>query len=227
VLPTPFPKVSVVAIIDFEKDRARLIEHLRSEIDDKRVLRAMEHIPREMFIPRSSHQEAYEDRPLPIGQGQTISQPYIVALMTAALELKGTEKVLEIGTGSGYQAAILAELARLVVTVERLENLAHHAKETLHQLGYQNIEVHVAGPSIGWPEEAPYDAIIVTAAAPVVPPELLEQMSVGGRMVIPVGSRFEQQLIKIIRQQTSYQYENLGGCRFVPLIGQGAWQENE
>jgi protein-L-isoaspartate(D-aspartate) O-methyltransferase len=216
-----------VATTDFANARARLIEHLRSEIDDELVLRAMGHLPREMFIPQSSHQEAYEDRPLPIGQGQTISQPYIIALMTATLELKGTEKVLEIGTGSGYQAAILAELARLVITVERIENLAHHAEETLHQLGYQNIEVHVAGPIIGWPEEAPYDAIIVTAAAPVVPPELLDQMAVGGRMVIPVGSRFEQQLLKVIKQQAGYQYENLGGCRFVPLIGQGAWQENE
>ncbi len=219
--------MSVVATTDFETDRARLIEHLRSEIDDERVLRAMGHIPRELFIPRSSHQEAYEDRPLPIGQGQTISQPYIVALMTTALELKETEKVLEIGTGSGYQTAILAELARLVITVERIKTLAHQAQETLNRLGYQNIEVHVAGPSIGWPEEAPYDAIIVTAAAPVVPPELLDQMAAGGRMVIPVGSRFEQQLLKVIKEQDSYQYENLGGCRFVPLIGKGAWKEEE
>jgi len=219
--------MSVVATPDFATARARLIEHLRHEINDERVLRAMEHIPREMFIPQSVHQEAYEDRPLPIGLGQTISQPYIVALMTEALELKGLEKVLEIGTGSGYQAAILAELARLVITVERLETLSHHAQEILHQLGYQNVEVHVAGPSIGWPEEAPYDAIIVTAAAPVVSPELLDQLAVGGRMVIPVGSRFEQQLLKVVKQQASYQYENLGGCRFVPLIGQGAWQEEQ
>ena len=219
--------MNAVATPDFATARARLIEHLRSEINDERVLRAMEHIPREMFIPQSSHQEAYEDRPVPIGLGQTISQPYIVALMTEALELKGPEKVLEVGTGSGYQAAILAELARLVITVERLETLANHAKELLRQLGYKNVEVHVAGPSIGWPEEAPYDAIIVTAAAPVVSPELLDQLAVGGRMVIPVGSRYEQQLLKVVKQQANYEYENMGGCRFVPLIGQGAWQEDQ
>jgi protein-L-isoaspartate(D-aspartate) O-methyltransferase len=212
---------------DFAADRAKLIKHLRSEINDERVLRAMEHIPREMFIPQSSHQEAYEDRPLPIGLGQTISQPYIVALMTEALELNGQEKVLEIGTGSGYQTAILAELARLVITIERLETLARHAQEVLHQLRYKNIVVHVAGPSIGWTEEAPYDAIIVTAAAPVVSSELLDQLAIGGRMVIPVGSRFEQQLLKVTKQQAGYQYQNLGGCRFVPLIGQGAWQEEQ
>ena len=212
---------------DFAAARAKLVEHLRSEIDDERVLRAMEHIPREMFIPKSSHQAAYEDRPLPIGLGQTISQPYIVALMTEALELKGQEKVLEIGTGSGYQTAILAELARLVITVERLETLANHAQELLRQLGYQNVEVHIAGPSIGWPEEAPYDAIMVTAAAPVVHSELLDQLLVGGRMIIPVGSRYEQQLLKVTKLQTGYQQQNLGGCRFVPLIGQGAWHEEQ
>ena len=191
------------------------------------MLKAMERIPREMFIPQSSQQAAYEDRPLPIGLGQTISQPFIVALMTEALELKGQEKVLEVGTGSGYQAAIMAELAKLVITVERLDTLARQAEEVLRKLDYNNVEVHVAGPSIGWPEEAPYDAIIVTAAAPVVSPELLDQLAVGGRMVIPVGSRFEQQLLKVVKQQASYQYENLGGCRFVPLIGQGAWQEEQ
>lgn len=189
------------------------------------MLKAMEHIPREMFVPSSSQQEAYEDRPLPIGLGQTISQPFIVALMTEALELKGQEKVLEVGTGSGYQAAILAELVKVVITVERLGTLARQAEGVLRQLGYNNVEVHVAGPVIGWPEEAPYDAIIVTAAAPVVSPELLEQLAVGGRMVIPVGSRFEQQLVKVVKRQAGYQHENLGGCRFVPLIGQGAWQE--
>jgi protein-L-isoaspartate(D-aspartate) O-methyltransferase len=185
----------------------------------------MERIPREKFIPQSSQQAAYEDRPLPIGLGQTISQPFIVALMTEALELKGQEKVLEIGTGSGYQAAILAELARLVITVERLDTLAHQAEAVLRQLGYNNVKVHVAGPSIGWAQEAPYDAIIVTAAAPVVLPGLLEQLAVGGRVVIPIGSRFEQQLLKVAKRQIGYEYEDLGGCRFVPLIGQGAWQE--
>jgi len=225
-MPSPFPEASV-ATPDFAAARAKLIEHLRREIKDERVLKAMERIPREMFIPQSSQQAAYEDRPLPIGLGQTISQPFIVALMTEALELKGQEKVLEVGTGSGYQAAILAELAKLVITVERLDTLARQAEEVLRKLDYNNVEVHVAVPSIGWPEEAPYDAIIVTAAAPVVSPELLEQLAVGGRMVIPVGSRFEQQLLKVVKRQAGYQYEDLGGCRFVPLIGQGAWQEEQ
>lgn len=223
-MPSPFPEASV-ATPDFAAARAKLIEHLRREIKDERVLKAMERIPREMFIPQSSQQAAYEDRPLPIGLGQTISQPFIVALMTEALELKGQEKVLEVGTGSGYQAAIMAELAKLVITVERLDTLARQAEEVLRKLDYNNVEVHVAGPSIGWPEEAPYDAIIVTAGAPAVCPELLEQLAVEGRMVIPVGSRFEQQLLKVVKRQTGYQYEDLGGCRFVPLIGQGAWQE--
>jgi protein-L-isoaspartate(D-aspartate) O-methyltransferase len=223
-MPSPFPEASV-ATPDFAAARAKLIEHLRREIKDERVLKAMERIPREMFIPQSSQQAAYEDRPLPIGLGQTISQPFIVALMTEALELKGQEKVLEVGTGSGYQAAILAELAKLVITVERLDTLARQAEEVLRKLDYNNVEVHVAVPSIGWPEEAPYDAIIVTAGAPAVCPELLKQLAVDGRMVIPVGSRFEQQLLKVVKRQTGYQYEDLGGCRFVPLIGQGAWQE--
>jgi protein-L-isoaspartate(D-aspartate) O-methyltransferase len=201
-----FPEASV-ATPDFAAARAKLIQHLRHEIKDERVLKAMERIPREKFIPQSSQQAAYEDRPLPIGLGQTISQPFIIALMTEALELKGQEKVLEVGTGSGYQAAILSELAKWVITVERLDTLACQAEAVLRQLDYKNVKVHVAGPVIGWPEEAPYDAIMVTAAAPVVSPELLEQLAVGGRLVIPVGSRFEQQLVKVVKGQAGYQYE--------------------
>lgn len=211
--------------MDFAAARAKMIEHLRREIKDERVLKAMERVPRELFVPASTQEMAYEDRPLPIGLGQTISQPFIIALMTEALELKGNEKVLEVGTGSGYQAAILAELAKRVITVERLETLADKAKETLSQLGYANVEVHTAGATLGWPEEAPYDAIMVTAGAPVVPPDLIAQMATGGRLVIPVGSRFEQQLLKVVKLQVGYQYEDLGGCRFVPLIAKGAWQE--
>lgn len=211
--------------MDFATARVRLIEHLSTEIKDERVLAAMSRVPRECFVPPKERQLAYEDRPLPIGLEQTVSQPFIVALMTQALELTSSEKVLEIGTGSGYQAAILAELARLVITVERLPALAEAAKKALDSLGYTNIVVHLAKETLGWPEEAPYDAIIVTAAAPRVPPDLLAQLAIGGRMVIPVGSRYEQGLCKITRQKTKNVVQDLGGCRFVSLIGKGAWKE--
>lgn len=183
----------------------------------------MEHVPREEFVPPASQHLAYEDMPLAIGEEQTISQPFIVAMMTSALELTGKEKVLEIGAGSGYQAAILCKLARWVVTVERFSNLAESASQTLKKLGYDNVEVHVAGETIGWKEGAPYDAIIVTAGAPQVPQELLGQLAAGGRLVIPVGSRFEQQLVKVKKEKTGITTESLGACRFVPLKGKGAW----
>ncbi|MDI6814915.1 MAG: protein-L-isoaspartate(D-aspartate) O-methyltransferase [Dehalococcoidales bacterium] len=211
--------------MDFEAARARLIEHLRNEIRDERVLAAMASIPRERFVPPQSQHLAYEDSPLPIGLDQTISQPFIVALMTEALELTGSEKVLEIGTGSGYQAAILAELARLVITVERLPPLAEAAKRVLDSLGYKNIEVHLAEETLGWQREAPYDAIMVTAGAPRVPPDLLAQLAIGGRMVIPVGSRYVQELYKITKRRKKNIVQNLGGCRFVSLIGKDAWEE--
>ncbi len=211
--------------MDFEAARARLIEHLGSEIKDERVLAAMARIPRECFVPPAERQLAYEDGPLPIGLDQTISQPFIVALMTQALELTGTEKVLEIGTGSGYQTAILAELARLVITIERLAPLAEGAKKVLDSLGYINIVVHLAGETLGWSDDAPYDAIIATAGAPRVPPDLLAQLTIGGRMVIPVGSRYTQELYKITRKRRRNTVQNLGGCRFVSLIGNGAWKE--
>ncbi len=211
--------------MDFNAARASLIEHLKTEINDEKVLAAMSRIPRELFVPPEEQHLAYEDRPLPIGFSQTISQPLIVAIMTAALELKSSEKVLEIGTGSGYQAAILAELSRSVITVERLPTLAETAKKVLDSLGYTNITVHMAGETLGWPEEAPYDAIIATAAAPEVPVDLLSQLKIGGRMVIPVGPRYVQELCKITRQRKRNKIENLGGCRFVSLIGKGAWDE--
>ncbi|MFQ5997271.1 MAG: protein-L-isoaspartate(D-aspartate) O-methyltransferase [Dehalococcoidales bacterium] len=211
--------------MDFAAERARLIEHLGAEIKDKRVLAAMSRIPRERFVPPENRHLAYEDMPLPIGLGQTISQPFIIALMTEALELSGQEKVLEIGTGSGYQAAILAELAHFVITVERLPPLAKAAKEVLDSLGYGNIEIHLSEETLGWPEGAPYDAIMVTAAAPKVPNDLLTQLAIGGRMVIPVGSRYLQELCKITRQRKKHKVQNLGGCRFVSLIGKGAWEE--
>lgn len=211
--------------MDFEAARARLVEHLKTEIKDERVAAAMARVPRECFVSPDDQHLAYEDRPLPIGLNQTISQPLIVAIMTEALELTGSEKVLEIGTGSGYQAAILAELARSVITVERLPALAEAAKKALDSLGYTNITVHLAKETLGWPEEAPYDAIIATAGAPRVPPELVAQLAIGGRLVIPVGSRYVQELYKITRRKRKNTIQDLGGCRFVSLIGKGAWEE--
>jgi protein-L-isoaspartate(D-aspartate) O-methyltransferase len=211
--------------VDFEVARAELIEHLSTEIKDERVLAAMRSIPRELFVPSESRHLAYEDRPLPIGCDQTISQPFIIALMTEALELTGKEKVLEVGTGSGYQAAILAKLARFVITTERVPALAETARRVLDRLEYTNIEVHLAEETLGWQREAPYDAIMVTAAAPRVPPDLLAQLVIGGRLVIPVGSRYIQELYKITRGKKKMAVKNLGGCRFVSLIGKGAWEE--
>ena len=211
--------------LDFATMRAELIEHLSTEIKDKRVLETMAHIPREQFVPPEEQHLAYEDRPLPIGFDQTISQPLIIAMMTEALELSGDEKVLEVGTGSGYQAAILAELARLVITTERQPPLAKRAKEVSDRLGYTNIEVHLAEETLGWQKEAPYNAIIVTAGAPKVPPDLVAQLAIEGKMVIPVGSRYLQELYKVTRRKKKNVIQNLGGCRFVPLIGKGAWEE--
>jgi protein-L-isoaspartate(D-aspartate) O-methyltransferase len=211
--------------MDFAAARARLIEHLGTEIRDERVLAAMARVPRERFVPPEQQHLAYEDIPLPIGLEQTISQPFIIAIMTQALELSGNEKVLELGTGSGYQAAILAELAQYVVTTERLPALAESAKKVLDSLVYTNIEIHLAEETLGWLREAPYDAIMVTAAAPRVPADLLAQLAIGGRMVIPTGSRYVQELYKITRKRRKNIVQNLGGCRFVSLIGKDAWEE--
>ena len=210
---------------DLERARENLLRYLDYEIADKRVVEAMRRVPREAFVSPELYHAAYDDRPLSIGFGQTISQPFIVALMVQALELSGNEKVLELGTGSGYEAAILAELAQKVVTVECIPELAESAKEVLNKLGYSNIEVHVAGRTLGWPEGAPYDAIIVSAGAPTVPQVLLEQLTWNGRLVIPVGSRWQQDLLKVTKLKKGNRIENLGGCYFVPLIGEGAWEE--
>ena len=213
--------------MDFNAARAGLIKHLSlsNEITDKRVLATMARVPRECFLPQEQQNLAYEDSPLPIGLGQTISQPFIIALMTQELELTGTEKVLELGTGSGYQTAILAELSQLVISTERLPALADRAKQVLKSLGYTNIMVHLAQETLGWQDEAPYDAIIVSAGAPKVPEDLLAQLAIGGRLVIPVGSRYMQELYKITIHEKKNKVENLGGCRFVSLIGKGAWEE--
>jgi protein-L-isoaspartate(D-aspartate) O-methyltransferase len=212
-------------VAGLERARENLLRYLSHEIADKRVVEAMKHVPREAFVSQEQYQAAYDDRPLSIGFGQTISQPFIVALMVQALELKGDEKVLELGTGSGYEAAILAELAPKVVTVECIPELAESARQVLDKLGYSNIEVHVAGKTLGWPEGAPYDAIIVSAGAPTVPQVLLEQLTCNGRLVIPVGSRWQQDLLKVTKLRKGKKIENLGGCYFVPLIGEGAWDK--
>jgi len=211
---------------DYEADRAKLFRRLRQEIKDEQVIRAMERVPRERFVPALSQHLAYADIPLPIESGQTISQPFIVALMTDALEIRRYERILELGTGSGYQAAILAELAQWVVTVERHQKLLDSAAQTLMLLGYKNIEFHKAQETLGWKEGAPYDGIIVTAGAPHVPQELVDQLGEGGRLVIPVGSRYEQQLLKVTKRRGETTTLNLGGCRFVPLIAEGAWEDH-
>jgi protein-L-isoaspartate(D-aspartate) O-methyltransferase len=205
------------------RSRTALLAELAVEVGDARVLDAIARVPRERFVPPELRLHAYENRPLPIGYGQTISQPLIVALMTAALDLRGGDKVLEVGTGSGYQAALLSRLAAHVVTVERVPELARQAERTIAELGYANVEVHVAGETLGWPEGAPYDAIIVTAGAPRVPHELVEQMRIGGRMAVPVGGRDLQELVQVVRSPEGPVIINLGPCRFVPLVGPGAW----
>ncbi|MFA5308079.1 MAG: protein-L-isoaspartate(D-aspartate) O-methyltransferase [Dehalococcoidales bacterium] len=210
--------------MDFAAARAGLIAHLGSEIKDERVLAAMSRIPRELFVPEQSRSLAYEDSPLPIGWEQTISQPFIIALMTEALELTGKEKVLEIGTGSGYQTAILAELAAKVISVERIPALAESAGKVLDRLGYNNIEIYPAGERLGREQDAPYDAILVTAAAPEIPETLIAQLAEGGRMVIPAGPRHVQELYKVIKERDGQTVRKLGGCRFVALIGKDAWE---
>ncbi len=212
--------------MDFVTARTRLVDSFSDKIKDKRVLEAMKRVPRELFVPVMLQPQAYEDKPLPIGFSQTISQPYIVALMTEALELSGKEKVLEIGTGSGYQTALLAELAGEVITTERIPGLIDNASKILKELGYNRIEVKLAGDRLGWEIGAPYNAILVTAGAPSIPNELVAQLAMGGRMVIPAGTRFTQQLYRITRNPGKNKIEDLGTCYFVPLIGHSAWESS-
>ncbi len=206
--------------------KRRLLEKLASEISDSRVLDAMRHVPRERFVTSTTSDLAYEDVALPIAAGQTISQPTIVSIMVSELELRRSDKVLEIGAGSGYQAAILAELAREVITLERIPELADSARTTLDALGYRNIRVEIAGPRLGREEDAPYNAIIVAAAAPRLPLTLLNQLEPGGRLLVPVGDRHEQTLMKIVKSAEGFTTRTLTACRFVPLIAEDAWPDD-
>jgi len=194
-------------------------------IKDERVLKAMLKVPRHLFVDEALRDQAYGDFPLPIGEGQTISQPYIVALMTEALELKGNERVLEIGTGSGYQTAILAELVLWVYTIERFPTLLERAKKVLKELGYKNISFKLDDGTLGWKEAAPFDAIIVTAASPDIPPPLVEQLAEGGRMVIPIGDEFSQTLIKGVKKGGKLHTKALEPVRFVKLVGAYGFKE--
>jgi len=193
-------------------------------IDDFRVLEAMRTVPRHLFVSEALQDQAYGDFPLPIGENQTISQPYIVAEMTQALEITQDDRVLEIGTGSAYQTAILAEIAFRVYTIERVRNLFVKARRLLDQLGYHNVVARCSDGTLGWPDESPFEAIIVTAGAPEVPEKLVEQLTIGGRMVIPVGDRFSQTLLRIRREEDGIHKTDLGGCRFVKLIGECGWK---
>lgn len=199
----------------------------RRGIRDDRVLEAMRKVPRHLFVDPLLGRRAYEDSPLSIGEGQTISQPYMVAVMTAALALQGSERVLEIGTGSGYQTAVLAELAARVYSIERIPALAERAEETLARLEYGNVSIRIGDGSMGWPEASPFDAIVVTAGAPSVPPPLVEQLQIGGRLVIPVGSSYAQTLQRVIRREDRVDQEELVGCVFVKLVGEHGWREEE
>jgi protein-L-isoaspartate(D-aspartate) O-methyltransferase len=213
---------------DWERELDDLIEfELKpSGITDERVLAAMRKVKRHKFIPETLRNRAYGNYPLPIGDNQTISQPYIVGLMTQALEIRKTDKVLEIGTGSGYQAAILAELAEIVYTIERLDTLSSKARTNLYSQGYDNIYLIVGDGTLGLPEYAPYDKIIVTAAAPKATETLLSQLKGGGKMVVPVGNRSIQDLKLIEKALNGRIYKkSLGGCRFVPLIGKEGWRD--
>jgi protein-L-isoaspartate(D-aspartate) O-methyltransferase len=205
--------------------RLAMVEHQlrRRGVSDERVLEAMGRVPRELFVPGAARELAYEDGALPIGHGQTISQPYMVGVICALLELSGDERVLDVGTGSGYQAAVLAELANDVVTVERVPALAERAQAALAEAGYERVDVCIADGSLGVPERAPFDAIAVGAAAPSIPYALYEQLSTGGRLVVPRGSRWGQELVRIVRtEQGPVERESIP-CRFVPLVGVGGF----
>ena len=206
--------------------RRRMVEDQirRRGVRDERVLSVMGEVPRHLFLPKEIRQRAYADEPLPIGEGQTISQPFIVAEMTAALRLSGTEKVLEVGTGSGYQTAILSRLCREVVTIERIATLSAAARARLVTMDAGNVTFVVGDGSLGSPAYAPFDRILSAASSPSVPPTWISQLSEGGIIVLPVGGRYEQELIRVTRARDRTETEVLGGCRFVPLVGMHGFQ---
>jgi len=209
--------------------RRRMVQSQLRErgIHDPHVLRIMEALPRHLFVDEALEAKAYSDSALPIGASQTISQPYMVALMTQALELSGEEKVLEIGTGSGYQTAILAELADRVFTIERIPTVGLAAKDRLTAMGYTNVVFRIADGSVGWRELAPFDRVLIAAGAPRMPQFLNEQLRVGGIVVMPIGVGDNQMLVKAVRTATGWQHRELCGCAFVPLIGKDAWERRE
>jgi len=213
---------------DYEKLRLLMVERQVEArgVGDGAVLEAMRMVPRHLFVPEEFRHAAYDDRPLSIGEGQTISQPFMVASMTAALVLSGRNIVLEIGTGSGYQTAVLAQIAKRVYSVERIASLQVGAKKTLDEMGYENIEFMVGDGTLGLPGYAPYDCILVTAGAPEVPESLKIQLAQRGRLVIPVGSRNYQELLRVTRQGDNFHEEKLEGCTFVPLIGREGWPDS-
>jgi len=213
--------------MDYSIARRRMVnKHIRSRgVSDETVLKVMEQVPRHLFVEEALQSQSYSDYALPIGEKQTISQPYIVAVMTAALELKSDDRVLEIGTGSGYQAAVLSRLVAHVYSVERIVSLARRARRILDTLHYSNVHIQVADGTTGWEEQAPFDAIVVTAGAPTVPAKYKEQLVIGGRLVIPVGDGDSQILKRIVRiSDDMFNEEDVLGCRFVPLIGEYGWR---
>ena len=211
---------------DFSIIRSKMVDDqvVARGVKDQRVIAAMKKVPRHLFVEEALQGQAYTDHPLPIGDKQTISQPYMVALMTETLALTGKEKVLEIGTGSGYQTAILAECAAKVFSVERIRSLAIRARKLLLELGYLNVEIKFSDGTVGWIDESPFDAIIVTAGAPDIPQPLVDQLKAGGRMAIPVGDAYTQDLIRVTKTEDGIEKEDFGGCRFVKLIGKYGWE---
>jgi len=214
-------------MIDYAQARQRMVqEQLVSRgINDARVLEVMARVPRHLFLESELRNQAYEDHPLPIGASQTISQPYMVALMAQALELKGTERVFEVGTGSGYLAAVLSELCAEVFSVETVEKLASKARNLLTSLGYRNVSVLMGDGTLGWKEHSPYDAVVISAAAPCIPRPLLEQLKTPGYLVFPMGERELQTLVRIRKDKAGIREEYLGECQFVKLKGQYGWQD--
>lgn len=211
----------------YEIPRLKMVERLRDhyQISDPRVLAVMNSVPRHHFVPQALRSQAYKDNALPIASGQTISQPFIVARMTELLELKGKERVLEIGAGSGYQSAVLASLVRKVYAVERIEVLSKTALENLRSLGINNVSIRNGDGTNGWPVYAPFDAILVAAGGPELPSPLMDQLEMGGRLVIPIGADPKNQdLVRVIRTEAGFERENCGPCAFVPLIGEHGWK---